>query len=150
MKMKEEKAETIYNTLKNDIKIRQMEKYIQHGRISTYRHCINVTKTACKINQKLHLNANEETLVKGAMLHDFYLYDWHNKDNGTHDWHGYRHADTARKNAIEKFGVDEDVQHIIWCHMWPLNITRVPRTKEAWIVCMSDKLCSFVETVFER
>ena len=145
-----EMAGDIFNSLKSNSKTLQMKNYIQHGSISTYTHCINVTKKACELNRKLHLNADEETLIQGAMLHDFYLYDWHNKDNGTHDWHGYRHADTAMKNAIEEFGVDEGVQHIIWCHMWPLNITRVPRTREAWIVCMADKMCSFVETVFKR
>ena len=142
--------DTIMKELQADEHVQQMKKYRQHGRITTYDHCADVARLCWKINNKLHLHADRATLVKGAMLHDFYLYDWHNKDNGTHDWHGYRHADTAMKNAIEEFGVDEGVQHIIWCHMWPLNITRVPRTREAWIVCIADKMCSFVETVFKR
>ena len=37
------------------------------------------------------------TLIKGAMLHDFYLYDWHAQDNGEHRWHGYHHAEKARE-----------------------------------------------------
>ena len=31
-------------------------------------------------------NAPMKNLVKGAFLHDFYLYDWHNCSNITH-WH---------------------------------------------------------------
>ena len=89
------------------------------------------------------------TLLIGAMLHDFYLYDWHDKDD-THKWHGYHHADTALANAIRYFEVNEEIQHIIWCHMWPLNISRFPKTKEARIVCFADKCCSIVETFCKR
>ena len=84
------------------------------------------------------------------MLHDFYLYDWHHKDNGEHDWHGYIHADIASKNAKEYLHADKKVQEIIKSHMWPLNLTKVPKSKEAWIVCVADKCISLKETLGER
>ena len=39
---------------------------------------------------------------------------------------------------------------MIRSHMWPLNPERVPRSKEAWIVCVADKLVSLHETLFRR
>ena len=130
-------------------KVNEMKKYIQHGQISTYDHCMSVVKCSYKINKRLKLKANEDTLLKGAMLHDFYLYDWH-EDSDDHKWHGYHHAEAASRNAKKYFDVDEKTMHVIYSHMWPLNITRVPKSREAWIVCMADKYCSIVETLFKR
>lgn len=136
--------------LMQDEHVKEMKQYVQHGRISTYDHCVSVAQAAFELNQRFHFGADERILMTGAMLHDFYLYDWHNKDDGEHRLHGYHHADRARENAVKYFSVDPFVQHIIHCHMWPLNITRLPRTREAWIVCLADKWCSFRETVFMR
>ena len=142
--------DTIMKELQADEHVQQMKKYRQHGRITTYDHCADVARLCWKINNKLHLHADRATLVKGAMLHDFYLYDWHSEDNGEHHWHGYIHAEKARKNAVELLAADEKVQHVIYSHMWPLNLTRVPRSLEAWIVCLADKYVSLKETVMRR
>ena len=143
-------ADTIMKELCADRHVQQMKQYIQHGRITTFEHCSRVAELSCRINRRLHLHADIPTLVKGAMLHDFYLYDWHNPDGGEHDWHGYIHAERARKNAVRYFNADEKVQHVIYSHMWPLNLTRVPRSREAWIVCLADKYISIRETLLER
>lgn len=145
-----QKMDKILNNLQSDRRVQQMKNYIQHGRVSTFDHCDSVARLSCKLNRKFNLHANVPTLVKGAMLHDFYLYDWHHKDNGEHTLHGYSHAEKARENAEKYFDVDEDVQHIIYSHMWPLNLTHVPRSREAWIVCLADKYVSLKETILER
>ena len=128
-------------------KVQQMKEYIQHGSCTTYDHCVRVAAVSQKINRFLHLRANEHALLTGAMLHDFYLYDWHEKDNGTHDWHGFIHADRAMENAKKYFDVDADVQHVIHSHMWPLNLTHLPKSRAAWIVCAADKVVSLQETL---
>ena len=133
----------------NDI-VQRMKDYTQHGRITTYKHCERVAVMSYYLNKKFHLGADNEVMLRAAMLHDFYLYDWHAEDNGEHNWHGYIHAKTAMKNAIRYFHIGKREQQIIYTHMWPLNITRVPRSREAWIVCLADKYISTRETLFER
>ena len=92
-----------------------MKNYTQHGKVSTYEHCERVAKLSYKLNKKLHLHAKVPTLIKGAMLHDFYLYDWHHEDNGEHNLHGYIHAERARENAEKYF--DADAAHHLQPHV---------------------------------
>lgn len=136
--------------IKNDPHVQQMKEFTQHGNISTYEHCENVVEFSRKMDELLHLHADEDTLALGAMLHDFYLYDWHEVGDGSHRLHGFTHARRASINAERFFDVDEDVRHVIDSHMWPLTLKSVPRTKEAWIVCFSDKCVSLYETLFKR
>ena len=143
-------VEEILKDIKAHERVQEMKQYIQHGRISTYEHCDRVAHMSFRINRKLHLNANERELLTAAMLHDFYLYDWHNYDDNAHPWHGYHHADKAVENARLHFRVSPRVQKAIWSHMWPLNITRIPRTRESWILCLADKIVSVKETLMER
>lgn len=123
-----------------------MRNYIQHGKTSTYEHCHDVARLSFLLNRRLGLKANEDILLPAAFLHDLYLYDWHIPGPGNR-WHGYTHADIARRNAKKHFDVCGKVDDIIRTHMWPLNLTRVPKSKEAWIVCMADKIISTRETL---
>ena len=130
-------------------KARQMRHYIQHGSITTYRHCADVTRMCFWLNRRFRLGADEATLVRGAFLRDLYLYDWHEKD-GDKKWHGFHHAGRALENADRFFSLNQKERHMIHCHMWPLNLTRLPRCREAVILCLADKLCALRETLFYR
>lgn len=96
------------------------------------------------------MEKDRDTLLKGAMLHDFYLYDWHEEDGGTHKLHGFRHAKAARENARQYLHTNEKINDVIDSHMWPLNLKKVPKSREAWVVCIADKLVSLHETIFRR
>ena len=130
--------------------VQQMKQYIQHGNVSTFAHCKNVVRMSYAIDQKFRLKSNLDTLLKGAMLHDMFLYDWHADDDGEHKMHGFHHAEKACENAKEFLDTNDEINGVILCHMWPLNLTKVPRSREAWIVCIADKLVSLKETLFER
>lgn len=128
---------------------RRMRRYIQHGNVTTYQHCADVTRLCFALNRRLHLGADEHSLVRGAFLHDLYLYDWHKKDK-SHKWHGFHHADRALQNAQTYFSLNKTEKEMIYCHMWPLNLTRLPKSREALLLCVSDKCCALKETLFRR
>jgi len=113
---------------------------IQHGKVSVYAHCVSVADTACVLAETLHLRVNERALIRGALLHDYFLYDWHDKANG-HHWHGFTHPGTALHNASEDWKLTPVEREIIKKHMFPL--TPIPPTcREAWLVCLADKICA--------
>ena len=116
----------------------------------SYEHCENVAELSRRIDWKLSLKSDLNVLLVGAMLHDFYLYDWHSRDSGAHRLHGFRHAKRARENARKYFDIDERTGRVIARHMWPLNPFRLPRSREEWIVCVADKCVSLRETLFRR
>ncbi len=123
--------------------------FIQHGDMSVYEHSINVAERALRINNFLHAKCVERDLVRGALLHDYFLYDWHvdGKDKGNvhPKLHGFYHPGTALKNASRDFVLTEREKDIIKKHMWPMTIIP-PLCREAWIVTLADKYCSTMET----
>ena len=133
----------------DDPTAQEMKKFIQHGSVTTYEHCMRVTRIAFWLNIHLRVHADEKSLVKGAFLHDFYLYDWHENDR-SHRLHGYHHPERSCANAVAYFQIGELVQQMIRTHMWPLTITKLPRSREAWILCLVDKYISTEETFAMR
>jgi len=115
--------------------------FIQHGSQSVYDHSVHVTGMCIRLTRKLNLSVNERALVRGALLHDYFLYDWHSDGP---KWHGFRHAAISLKNARRDFSLSKIEADMIWCHMFPLNF-RLPRYRESWILVISDKICSVAE-----
>ncbi len=97
------------------------------------------------IAEKYRIRVNCHALIRGALLHDYFLYDWHEKDD-SHKWHGFYHAGKALQNAMEDFELSEIEKETIRRHMFPLNPIP-PCCREAWIVTLADKICSGGETV---
>lgn len=125
-----------------------MKTFIQHGHITTYTHVLNVVCMSCKVDEKLHAHSDKQSLIIGAFLHDYYLYDWHDPTSND-GLHGFRHPVRALQKAQEQFVLNPKEKNIIVSHMWPLTITRIPKCREAAIVCLSDKLCALYETILK-
>ena len=125
----------------------QLASFTQHGTTSTLDHVIAVAYSSLAFAMNAGIKVDEHALVRGALLHDYYLYDWHDHEAAPDNWHGFTHPRHALDNAREDFpdltSVEED---IILHHMFPL-VPIPPHTKEAWIVTTCDKACSTAETL---
>ena len=108
-------------------RMKYTQKYMQHSDISVYKHCISVAYTSVELADRLAWNVNRRELIRGALLHDYFLYDWHEKN----------------------FKLTIREENIILRHMFPLNVVP-PMCKEAWLVCLADKICASKETVAGR
>ena len=118
---------------------------MQHGTTSIYRHSLNVAYTSLWMMERWQICLEPKSLVRGALLHDYFLYDWHQKDH-SHRLHGFRHPKTALGNAQRDYHLNWKEKNIIARHMFPL-IPVPPQCREAWIVCLADKWCALRETV---
>lgn len=124
----------------------KMREFMQHGTTSTFDHCESVALLSFWLNRRLRLRAKEHELIRAAFLHDFYLYDWHIPDESRR-LHGFSHPHTAAENAKRVFGISGSEADAIESHMWPLTITKVPRRREGWIICLADKICAIREII---
>lgn len=125
------------------------DKYIQHGDTSVLLHSAAVAYYSYRLSRKLRLRGVERReLVRGALLHDYFLYDWHKGSNG-HGLHGFSHPATALENARRDTTVSRTEADVIARHMFPL--TPIPPSSRAgWIICLVDKVCSVYETLFRN
>ena len=130
----------------------EMRRYIQHGNVSVLEHSLRVADASLRMEEfmrKLHIPFDERALVRGALLHDYFLYDWH-KAGLKYGLHGFTQTDTAMRNACRDYLQSQREKDIIRQHMFPLTITKPPTSKEAFVVGCADKWCSLMETVGHR
>lgn len=124
------------------------EMFIQHGNTSCLKHSLAVAYFCYRVAKKLgFFEFRLRELVRGALLHDYFLYDWHTTKpkNGLH---GFSHPFTAFYNALFDFDLTEVEVDIITKHMFPLT-PLLPLFKESVLVSLVDKVCSLYE-VFSR
>ncbi len=131
----------------NSENFNKTKEYIQHGNMTVNHHCIDVAKYSLAISRKLRIPCNRRELVRGALLHDYFLYDWHDKyHRDVKNLHGFYHPGIALRNASKEYKLTPRERDIIKKHMWPLTVVP-PQCREAWIVTAADKYCSLLETV---
>lgn len=126
-------------------------EFVQHGDVSVYEHVVAVAVESCRMADALArhgIAVDRPSLVRGALLHDYFLYDWHDPEPW-HRLHGFRHPFFALRNAENDFTLDERERNIIVRHMFPL-VPVPPTCREAWIVCGADKLVALRETLDSR
>ena len=129
----------IFQEITESPQYQKLKGFYQHGDYSVYSHSINVYKTCFRIVDRLHLKLDEEALTKIALLHDYFLYDWHDKDCPKHHFTG--HPRRAAKNAKRDFGLTKKEERAIKSHMFPAGL-RPPTSREALILTCADKFCA--------
>ena len=113
--------------------------FIQHGDVSVYEHVVSVARASAAAGaslERMGVRVDRPSLIRGALLHDYFLYDWHDPA-------------AALARALEDFELTERERNIIARHMFPL-VPIPPTCREAWIVCMADKACALHETIAAR
>lgn len=128
------------------------QSFIQHGTTTVLDHSIQVAIISLAIARWLPFHFHEDDLIRGALLHDYFLYDWHDKTKAPSfpHLHGYVHPTIAKDNAIRDYHINLVEQNIIERHMFPLTLFHPPGCREAWVVCLADKYCATKETIRDR
>lgn len=126
--------------------------FIQHGDVSVHAHVLSVARASVAMADFLGragVRVDRASLIRGALLHDYFLYDWHDPDP-THRLHGFTHPFAALARAEEDFDdLTDRERNIISRHMFPL-VPVPPTCREAWLVCLADKACALHETIAGR
>ena len=97
-------------------------EFIQHGDVTVYTHVTSVARTSLSVAERLGragISVDRASLLRGALLHDYFLYDWHDPDP-SHRLHGFRHPYFALARAEEDFELTSRERNIIVRHMFPL------------------------------
>lgn len=137
----------IYREVRSNSRFEECGLYMHHGDTSIKKHVITVTLLALNLSEKFNIKVNKRYLIRGALLHDYFLYDWHDKK--LKELHGFHHSAQALREAMKDFKLSEEEKDIIRHHMFPLTYGR-PRSKEALLVCIADKICAWGETIDGR
>ena len=126
----------------------RMKEFIQHGDVTANAHVLRVARCSIALSEYLHISCSRRELIRGALLHDYFLYDWHIPDaENPHRLHGFYHPGLALQNAAKEYPLTNREKNIIKRHMWPLTMVP-PACREAWIVTAADKWCSLLETLY--
>lgn len=126
-------------------RLRLEARFVQHGSTSTLLHSIAVAAHAEAMAYAMGYTARLDEVRRAALLHDYYLYDWH-EGGPQAAGHATRHAGRALKNALADYpDLTVRERDAIRCHMFP--VTPVPpRYGVGWLVTCADKLCATRET----
>lgn len=144
--MQKEFSDLVSPYLSNEL-FCELRRYNHHN-TNRLNHSYNVAVYSYWLWQKLNrfIDINLEVLLIGALLHDFYFVQ---KNDRSIKRCMMKHAAMASKNAKECFDVSPECQHIIETHMFPVG-TKVPCTKEAWLVVIADDMASIMERLFNK
>lgn len=140
----------IHYVVREQVKnLAQQERFLEtqnfrhHHNCTVYDHSVHVANMSCSLANFLHIHVDTDSMVRGALLHDYFLYDWHTH-KGKAFTHGFIHAKAALKNAEQDYDLNKTERDIIVKHMFPMTPIP-PKTKEAWIICLTDKICAIEE-----
>lgn len=144
----EEGRQSEYYTLVADLMessvVKGMNNYMQHGGITTFQHCLNVSYYNYLICKLLSLNARAG--ARAGLLHDLFLYDWHtHKTPAGERNHAFSHPGKALANAEKYFRLTDVEKDIIAKHMFPVTVS-MPGYRETWVIILTDKFCAVAET----
>ena len=133
-----------YTVIRDIVKsepFQRMKAYRHHVKSNLYCHSIRVAYLCYRHYKRHCMKIGLEEFVRGALLHDYYLYDWHDMERG-HRLHLFTHPRDSLARATQHYPELTAVQRdMIRHHMFPLTL-HPPRTGAGWLVCFYDKVAA--------
>ena len=118
-----------------------MKQYRHHIRGSAYDHSVGLAYLCYQHYRRHGAAVPLHQLLRGALLHDFYLYDRKNKAEAVR-FHGFVHPRRALQNARRYYGpLSAAEEDMILHHMFPLTPVP-PCTSAGWLICFYDKVAA--------
>ena len=117
-----------------------------HGSISCFDHSFTVAYLSVWIADRFSVSVDINSLIRGALLHDYYLYDSKNYAKSSYN-HLIQHAKTALSNAVRDYDINEIEKNIISRHMFPITCIP-PKYRESVIVNIADKISASLEFAY--
>ena len=112
-----------------------------HPGVNCFEHSIYVAYIAFRLARRWGLDC--QSCARAGLLHDLYLYRWN--DQSAHPGlQCFDHPEFALRNAMGLTHLSPLERNIILAHMWPLAF-HLPRSREAWVVSLADKICATTE-----
>lgn len=137
-----------YNELVSSCGLEAIADYSQHGTTSRLMHSVAVAYYSFQLAQRFKLPFRYPDLVRGALLHDYFLYDATDGDPARKG-HWSHHPFVALENAENELKLTDIERDIIKKHMFPLTI-RPPRYRESVVVSLVDKGCAVYEFFWRK
>ena len=144
-----QELEELYQYYLNNKNIKKMDDIQMHRGSSCYIHSFRVAKRAVQIATSTKRKYNLKNILVGAILHDYYLYDWRT-NKALLKKHGKRHPFVANENAKKDFDISPEISEIILSHMWPLTLKYYPHSREAKLVNYVDDITATKEALTSR
>jgi uncharacterized protein len=116
--------------------VKTLSQHNHHRGKTRLDHVKEVAWLSFLCGKRLSLDCR--AIVRGALLHDLFFYDWLREGPRLH---GFRHPNISLKNARKVTSLSKKEEDIIKKHMWPLTIIP-PFYKESLIVSLVDTFCS--------
>ena len=130
--------------LLSDELVNSMKQYRHHQDTNTHFHSVYVSYRVMKMCEALEL-INTREVVRAALLHDFYLYQWYTEKH--EEYHIWYHPKESVKNIEAHFGEMTPLQkNMILSHMFPTCV-ELPKSKGAWILTLCDKRCAIEDYI---
>ena len=144
----EREFNAFYQALAQQSGFEQIGRFLQHGSTTRLMHSVAVAYYSYRLAKITRLSFHWEEMVRGALLHDYFLYDAQDGDPA-HKWHWTRHPGIAAENAKREMPLTAIEEDTIRCHMFPLTV-KPPYIWEGVVVSLVDKACSVYEFFSRR
>ena len=116
----EEEFKGFFHDLLAESGLERINEYVQHGSTTRLLHSLAVAYYSYRLARFTRLSFHWQELVRGALLHDYFLYDAQDGDPARKG-HWTRHPHIAAENAKQEMDltpIEEDTGRAWWSLWW--------------------------------